>query len=226
MTQNFPEIHMKHTYYTFSSEEFLNTIWASPKIFEDELKNRRDDTMEGSDIHMELLYGEYPADLEFPVEFIVQGGSKLRDVIEMRYHPGLVLISDRVKQIFESNGLTGWKPYDVIVRKKSGETLAGFNGLSIIGRLPEGWDSGTVELPDFFKVEPAHVICTSKVVKTLKDNNIKCFKTDAIDKEKCEKIFKFRKEFGKYLHANDKRTVFFEKIYGHLTATEQHTSKE
>lgn len=171
------------TFYAFSSKEFLNTIWASPKIFEDELKNRRDNTMEGSDIHMELLYGEYPADLEFPVEFIVQGGTKLRDVIEMRYHPGLVLISDHVKQTFESNGLTGWRPYDVTVRKKSGEILAGFNGLSIIGRLPEGWDSGTVEIPDFFKVDPAYVICTNKVIEVLKDNKIKCFETDVIDKK-------------------------------------------
>ncbi len=92
------------TFYAFSSKGYLNTIWARPKIFDDELKNRKDDIMDGGDIHMELLYGEYPADLEFPVEFIVQGGSKLRDVIEMRYHPGLMLISDHVKQIFESNG--------------------------------------------------------------------------------------------------------------------------
>ena len=54
----------------------------------------------------------------------------------MRY-PGLMLISDHIRNIFEENGLTGWKSYDVVVKKKNEEVIKGFSGFSVIGHLPE-----------------------------------------------------------------------------------------
>lgn len=65
-----------------------------------------------------LQFGEPLENIEYPIGFIVQGGTKLRDVIDMRY-TGLMLVSDHIRNIFEENGLTGWKPYDVVVKKKN-----------------------------------------------------------------------------------------------------------
>jgi len=48
--------------------------------------------------------------------------------------PLIVIVSDRVKQALESNGLTGWRTYPVQLRDESERTMLGFSGLTITGR--------------------------------------------------------------------------------------------
>lgn len=120
MVNNSPKNHMKHTYYTFSSKGYLNTIWAWPKVIL-EAQNKRDKNfLKVENLPLALQFGEPLENIEYPIGFIVQGGTKLRDVIDMRY-TGLMLVSDHIRNIFEENGLTGWKPYDVVVKKKNDE---------------------------------------------------------------------------------------------------------
>jgi hypothetical protein len=210
---------MKNTFYEFSSKGYLNTMAVSPVIAE--LAYLRNDRSPdgGINIREQLLLGEYPAGLEFPVEYIVTENGKMTDVLEMRY-PGMFLISDHVKQIFEENGLTGWKAFDVVVWKKDGEQqVTGYNGFTVTGRLPEGWDSVDAEFPDFFNLKSTlFVICTPKVRAVLKENKIKCFAVDLVDKECCERVLEIHRE---YCHTEDEGSVFFEKIYESLTSADR-----
>ena len=48
-----------------------------------------------------------------------------------------VLFSTRVISILESNGFSGWSKYPVNVLDKNGNTVAGYYGISIIGRCGE-----------------------------------------------------------------------------------------
>jgi hypothetical protein len=210
---------MKNTFYEFSSKGYLNTMAVSPVIAE--LAYLRNDRSPdgGINIREQLLLGEYPAGLEFPVEYIVTENGKMTDVLEMRY-PGMFLISDHVKQIFEENGLTGWKAFDVVVWKKDGEQqVTGYNGFTVTGRLPEGWDSVDAEFPDFFNLKSTlFVICTPKVRAVLKENKIKCFAVDLVDKECCERVLEIHRE---YCHTEEEGSVFFEKIYESLTSADR-----
>lgn len=157
------------TFYTFSSKGYLNTIWAWPKVFIEAQHNRDKHFDKVENLPWALQFRESLQDIEFPIEFIVQGGTKLRDVIDMRY-PGLMLISDHIRNIFEENGLTGWKSYDVVVKKKNEEVIKGFSGFSVIGHLPEGWECNDEGIPDFFRVKPAFSICNQKVFNILKEH--------------------------------------------------------
>jgi hypothetical protein len=215
---------MKNTFYHFSSKGYLNTMSVAPVIAE--LAYLRNDRSPdgGINIREQLLLGEYPAGLEFPVEYIVKDNGKMTDVLEMRW-PGMFLISDHVKQVFEENGLTGWKAFDVVVWKRGGEQqITGYNGFTVTGRLPEGWDSDDAEFPDFFNLRSTtFVICTPKVRAVLKENKIKCFEVYLIDKEDCESIIKIGREF---CHKKDEGTidegsVFFEKIHESLMSADQ-----
>lgn len=205
---------MNNQFYKFSSKHYLNTIHVWPKIAIDFAGSDKDRPYWLKNIDMTLWFGEYPPSLEFPVEFIVQGGTKLRDLIDTRTVT-LLLISDHVRRVFEDNGVTGWKPYDVIVRRKSGELIPGFNGISIVGRLPENWYSDDAELPDIFHVPPAWTICTPRLLKILKKNKINCFDLRPIDKKRCEKILNIRDNFGS-ADFQYERSDFFDRIYESL----------
>ncbi len=210
---------MKNAFYDFSSKDYLNTMAVSPVIAE--LAYLRNDRSPdgGINIYKQLLLGEYPAGLEFPVEYIVTENGKMTDVLEMRY-PQMFLISDRIRQVFEENGLTGWKAFDVVVWKKGGEQqVTGYNGFTVTGRLPEGWNPDDAEIPDFFNLESTlYVICSQKVYDAIKKNKIKCFEVDLIDKERCEDIFDFRKNYIKKKTFDPTR--FFERVYESLTSAD------
>ena len=135
----------------------------------------------------------------------------------MRY-PQMFLISGRIRQVFEENGLTGWKAFDVVVWKKDGEQqVTGYNGFTVTGRLPERWNPDDAEIPDFFNLESTlYVICSQKVYDAIKKNKIKCFEVDLIDKERCEDIFDFRKNYIKKKTFDPTR--FFERVYESLTS--------
>lgn len=78
-----------------------------------------------------LRQGDY-TNVTFPLIATYYQGWKIRDVIAFN---GIhFLISDRVKDIFESNGLTGWKSFPVKVYNKKKEEVLGYNGFSITGR--------------------------------------------------------------------------------------------
>jgi hypothetical protein len=84
---------MRTAFYTLNSKGYLNTMAVTPVIAE--LAYLRNDRSPdgGINIREQLLLGEYPAGLEFPVEYIVTENGKMTDVLEMRY-PGMFLISD------------------------------------------------------------------------------------------------------------------------------------
>jgi hypothetical protein len=210
---------MRTAFYTLNSKGYLNTMAVTPVIAE--LAYLRNDRSPdgGINIREQLLLGDYPAGLEFPVEYIVTENGKMTDVLEMRYPP-MFLISDHVKQVFEENGLTGWKAFDVVVWKKGGEQqVSGYNGFTVTGRLPEGWNPGDAEFPDFFNLKSTlFIICSPKVRAVLKENKIKCFNVDLIDKERCERIIEIDRE---YCHTKDEGSVFFEKIHESLTSADR-----
>ena len=210
----------KLTFFRFGSKRYLNTLHVDPKVLYDAEKRNERYPYEG-DLYLDLWFGNYPDNLDFPVEFIVDGGVKLRDVIDT-YTPWLTLISDHVRQVFEDNELTGWKPYDVIVRRKSSEEITGFNGFSVTGQLPEGWETGEVKIPDFFRVEPAFTVCTPKVLNVLKKNRINCFELSLIDNVFCESMFQMEKEYNL---KRDSGSVFFEKIHNSFVSAEQQGKK-
>ena len=106
---------------------------------------------------------------------------KINNIIETRWI-GCFLISEHLKQIFESNGLTGWKTYDVTIHKKNGEILPGFYGFSVTGRNPVKNSDEAVDIPDFFRLRPdwGTIIASQKVVDVLKANKIRDFETNLI----------------------------------------------
>lgn len=201
---------MNNMFYDFDSKGYMNTVGVSPVVFEETLKREDESPNGGRKIHWKLAFGDYPDSLKFPLEFIVIDGRKIRDVLEMRW-PCLFLISEDVKRVFLKNGLTGWRPYDVVIRGKSGEEITGFCGFSVTGRIPDDWEVGKVSTPDFFLAEPAFMVCVSKVVKVLNENKIKDFDTRLIDRKFCERIINMSPKSP--VKTKDR---FFEKVYASL----------
>lgn len=76
---------MENKYYAFDSKGLLTTLSATPKLFKEAIQ--KNDWSENSDRNIipRLMFGEYPQDIQFPVEFIVQDGRLLRTVLEIRY---------------------------------------------------------------------------------------------------------------------------------------------
>lgn len=84
----------------------------------------------GIDIIRQLLTGEYRT---FPISFFHEYGSVIGDVIGTGL-PSIYLISDHLKNIFESEGFTGWSTFPIILINKEGSQISGFQGFSISGR--------------------------------------------------------------------------------------------
>ena len=79
-----------------------------------------------------LIYGDYEG-ISFPIVFKHEYGSKLRDILDTGW-ASLHLISDSLKELLETNGLTGWKTFPVKVLTKKNEEIPGYQGFSITGR--------------------------------------------------------------------------------------------
>lgn len=182
---------MENKFYAFSTWNFLNTLAGVPRYY---LERQRNGTWGNNpkerDMFDDLIFGDYPDYLESPLDFQITEGTKLRDVIETRYL-NCYLISDRLKDLYTTEGLTGWKTYEVNVTNKRGKgTIEGFNGFSVIGRNPQTKGESTT-VPDFFRLLPKGVgiICTQKVFDVLKKHKIKDFDLWPLDDHNHKHLF-------------------------------------
>lgn len=87
---------------------------------------------------IKLVTGDYGS-IEFPIRFEQLTGKNFGDVLDTR-SAVLFLISDRVKQALDEEGLTGWCTFEVSVSDRSGNPVFGYNGFSVTGR------SGPIDL--------------------------------------------------------------------------------
>lgn len=81
---------------------------------------------------LQLLTGDY-SNFNFPIIFKQEYGNRLDDIIRTGY-PDLYMISERMKDILESNNLTGWKTFSVTVLDHEEKEIKGYCGLSVIGK--------------------------------------------------------------------------------------------
>lgn len=87
-----------------------------------------------------------------------------------------------MKVIFEEAGLTGWRTYDVIIRKKNGEMIPGYYGFQVAEKRPLIFPTGMQSYPDFFRSEYFYwtPVCSQKVIDVLRLHQIKDFETKLI----------------------------------------------
>ena len=122
--------------FEFRSRCYGTSLWVSPDLFGQAIKNNDWDRNGPRGIHHYLISGDYPDWLEFPVIFHKNPGGpgkKLRDVMDMAYPP-CYLISERLKGLLTSNGVTGWKTYPVLVYDNKENEIPGYYGFSVTGR--------------------------------------------------------------------------------------------
>jgi len=95
---------------------------------------------------VQMMVGRYSG-YTFPVVFEGKKscGKRLRDFLNTGYGDYFFLIADRVRDVFEANGLTGWKTYPVEVYDKKGAPVPGYHGISILGKCgPITYDPATL----------------------------------------------------------------------------------
>lgn len=167
---------MEKKYYSFDSTKYLVTLAVTPDLFSKAIDDGDFSADSFRHIIPKLMLGTYPDNLIFPVEFTEKNGKKLRDVIEMRWSFAF-LISTRIKELFEENGITGWKPYDVVVKRKNGEIIPGYHGFSVLGRYPELLPASGDLVPDFYHPEclGLGIVCSQRVVDLLRKYKIRDF---------------------------------------------------
>ena len=83
---------MDNKYYVFDSKGYLITLEAVPKIFRDAINNHDFSEDGGKNIIRQLICNQYPSNITFPIIFYIEGGKKVRNVVEIR-HPSAFLIS-------------------------------------------------------------------------------------------------------------------------------------
>lgn len=172
---------MDNKYYVFDSKGYLVTLEAVPKIFRDAINNQDFSENGGKNIIQQLICNNYPSNITFPVIYYIEDGKKVRNVIEIR-HPSAFLISTEIKELFESNGITGWKPYDIILYRKDGSIMEGYYGFTVTGT--NSIDPNNPDyIPDFFHFYPKYggVVCTQRVVDLLKKHKIKDFEMKPVN---------------------------------------------
>lgn len=106
-------------YYLFKSKLVSSTVQVHEDVLNNDKKNG-------------LVRGDFSG-LSFPIVFRKESGKKFLDLLDTGW-AGLYLISDRLKNVFQENCITGWKTFAVRVIDKQGQEITGYNGLSIIGR--------------------------------------------------------------------------------------------
>ena len=113
----------------------------------------------------------------------------MRDVLDMRYNGQCFLISDRTRDMLQSEGVTGWRTYPIKLYSKKNEEIDGYNGFTITGRggkmiklrenIPYNednkyiiWDSNDWDGSDLFRIWPNCVVCTERVMHLFKNNRV------------------------------------------------------
>ena len=87
---------------------------------------------------LNLIRGDL-GEIELPIRFEVVGGTNYSDLIETK-NSGLFLISERMVRVLSEERLTGWSNFPINLVDPTRRPIAGFAGLSIVGR------SGPIDL--------------------------------------------------------------------------------
>lgn len=122
--------------FEFRSRCYGTSLWVSPDLFDQAIKNNDWDRNGPRFIANFLSLGNYPNWLDFPVFFhqiTGSSGRKLRDVLDTTFLD-FYLISQRLKDILTSNGVTGWETYPVRVLDNKENEIHGYHGFSVTGR--------------------------------------------------------------------------------------------
>jgi hypothetical protein len=182
-------------FFCFSTTGGERTFAVTPDLFEHAVDNDLHGPESGRDIHHQLLYGNenggYPSYIDFPVFYRGFTGSRMCDMLDMRYDGNCFLISDRMKLLLEENLITGWKCFPVLLFDKKGNEITGYNGFTVIGRggemdfllpperIPFGEDHSYVHWrkeqwdgSDIFRIYPNYLVITSRTKDLLKKNKI------------------------------------------------------
>ncbi len=180
-----------NSFYILKAKGPLSDFAVTPDIFEKAV--REHDFSEKRNIHLQLCWGEYLEDTQFPIVFhpIRYSGKNFKDVLSLRYGTFVFLISDRFKSLLEGNGITGWKSYPIEVYDKKGNPILGYSGFSITGRggemegarspkwkeicdsrqrpryHPKQWDGS-----DIFRIDPAYLVISKKLRDILIESKI------------------------------------------------------
>ena len=168
---------MEKTFFKFDTHSYLNTLAVGADLFRKALETEDPALSIYRELYNFLKFGNYPAGLTFPIEFYIYDGNKKREVMEIRWCASF-LISNRVRDIFQQEGLTGWQPYDVIVKDKHGETVPGYCGFSVTGRWHTVFPVEG-ETPDFYHTEhlvPGALLCTQRVIDVLRKYKFRDFR--------------------------------------------------
>ena len=182
-------------FYCFHTSGGERTFAVSTDLFEHAIDNDLHGPESGREIHHQLLYGNenggYPSYIDFPVFYRGFTGSRMCDMLDMRYDGNCFLISDRMKLLLEENLITGWKCFPVLLFDKKGNEITGYNGFTVIGRggemdfllpperIPFGEDHSYVHWrkeqwdgSDIFRIYPNYLVITSRTKDLLKKNKI------------------------------------------------------
>lgn len=117
---------INNDFYIFGSKLSSDTV----QVHMSTVMNQKNGITDGFDI--QLLKGEFD-NWHFPIIFKLAHGKNLKDILDTGT-ASLCLISEKVKNIFEANNLTGWKTFEVKIFDKEDKIIHGYFGLSIVGR--------------------------------------------------------------------------------------------
>ena len=150
-------------FYTLHSRNYLTTFSAWPEMWKNAIDNHLCGFHSGRELFDQLAFGDhYPEYIQFPIVFHQEEGKRMRDVLDMR-SVGFFVISDRMKDVLEENGFTGWKTYPIQLYDKKKNLISGYSGFTVTGKggrvyypLNEawnpvlGWNPASWEGSDFF----------------------------------------------------------------------------
>lgn len=68
-----------------------------------------------------------------PMKFVRSMGIRLGDIISTELAV-IWLVSDKIVELFQREGITGWKTYPVELTGKGGVPVTGYHGLAVTGR--------------------------------------------------------------------------------------------
>lgn len=161
---------MENNYYDFDSKRSLTSLCVTPLVFEQAINNGL--YMNG--INRKLMTGEYPLD-DSPIVYLKEPCSrnKLVDVLPILAVAAFV-ISTKLRDMLIENNVTGWKSFDIIIRKRNGEEIPGYCGFAVTGRNPKTYALNNDFIPDVFKLSPDIdiFVCNSKVKNLFKQYGI------------------------------------------------------